>query len=229
MIRFFTIAALVALSATQAFAISDTENLKAELKEALTERLSLPSEAIVEVHGVRVGNSASFEQAEAIVRVELVGGVRVNSLMAAKVVLGGVQGAPVVWVRFRANVESPVVVTRHPMLRGSKISKADVRRVMRTMTRVRGYSNISDVIGRAVKSNIGPGEPLHLRNTKSSATLKRGDLVSVMIRMGGVELQTTGESLQRGSIGDRIRVRITTTGKTTSALVKSTRLVEVTQ
>ena len=228
MTQLFTIFGFVALLASPTFAAPQSGELEAKLESAIAERFGLPAEAKIEVYGVRIGNQSSYEKAAAIKSLQIAGSGRLGSILTAKAILDGGDSNRVIWVRFRTSVEAPVVLTRRALERGSKIKASDVVLATRSITKNRPYYNVEDAIGRATRSPLNRGEILHIRNTKSSATMKRGEQVRVLIRRGAVSIRTTGEALEKGAIGDRIRVRIAPTGKTIAALVKAEGLVEVT-
>ncbi len=142
-------------------------------------------------------------------------------------IVTGDEQSSIVWVRFRTVVKVPVVTVNRPLERNRKIGAEDVVLTSRVLTAGPAYFNLVDVIGRTTKSNMQRGDLLHARNTKASSIAKRGDRVGVVVRRGGVAIQTSGELLTSGGVGDRIRVRISSTGKTVAALVKSEELVEV--
>ena len=227
MIRSFTITAFLSLFATSAFAAPEAGELTRELTHAVSERFELPSEATIRLVNVRIGNRPSYDAAEVIDAVELAGRARLNSVIAAKVVVTGSDQSSILWVRFRTVVKVPVATVKHALERNHKIGIDDVVMTNRVLTNGNAYFRTKSVIGRITKSTMERGDLFHVRNTKSAAIAKRGDRVGVLVRRGSVAIQTSGELLTGGGIGDRIRVRISTTGKTVAALVKSEQLVEV--
>jgi len=227
LIRNFTIAALASLFATSAFAAPPAGELANELSRTVSERFELPEGATIRLVDMRIGNRQSYDAATIIDAVELTGRVRLNSVMAAKVVVTGAEKSSILWVRFRTVVKVPVATVNRPLERNHKIDVQDVELTSRVLTGSHAYFRLTDVIGRTTKSSMQRGDLLHARNTKSASVAKRGDRVGVVVRRGSVAIQTSGELLTSGGVGDRIRVRISTTGKTVAALVKSEELVEV--
>ena len=227
MIRSLTIAACATLFATSALAAPKSSDLTKALSTAVSERFELPSDATIRLVDVRVGNRQSYDMADVIDAVELAGRARLNSVLAAKVIVTGAQESSIVWVRFRTVVKVPVATVKHALERNHKIGADDVAMTPRVLTNGHAYFRMADVLGRTTKSTMDRGDLLHVRNTKSAAVAKRGDRVGVLVRRGSVAIQTSGELLTGGGVGDRIRVRISTTGKTVAALVKSEELVEV--
>jgi flagella basal body P-ring formation protein FlgA len=227
LIRSLTIAALASLFATSAFAAPEAGQLSKSLSRVVSERFELPASATVRLIDVRIGNRTSYDASSSIEAVELTARARLNGILAAKVVVSGKETSSLVWVRFRTIVQVPVVTVTRDLDRNHKIAPEDLALSKRTITSNRPYYNVKDAVGRATKSALLRGELLHVRNTKSSATVKRGDRVGVLIRRGVVAIQTSGELLTSGSVGDSIRVRISSTGKTVAALVKGEGIVEV--
>jgi len=227
LIRSLTIAALASLFATSALAAPEASELTKALSQTVSERFELPADATVRLVDVRIGNRQSFDAAETIDVVELAGRARINGVLAAKVIVTGAEQSSIVWVRFRTVVKVPVATVKHALERNHTITVDDVAMTSRVLTNGHAYFRASDVIGRTTKSTMDRGDLFHARNTKSAAIAKRGDRVGVLVRRGSVAIQTSGELLTSGGIGDRIRVRISPTGKTVAALVKSEELVEV--
>jgi flagella basal body P-ring formation protein FlgA len=58
-------------------------------------------------------------------------------------------------------------------------------------------------------------------------TIRRGDLIQLQLRAGGILLQTPGRAEQNGSVGDRITCRNLDSGRRVTATVVEPKLAEV--
>ena len=229
MIRFFAIALLGMLIATTAHAAPAESELTEALSAGVSEHFKLPSSASIQLLDVHVGNRPRYESADGIESVVLAGRARMNGILAAKVVLREGNKNNIIWVRFRLLVTAYVVTAKHALSRNQRIGAADITLAKQVLKHGQVSFEPADILGRFVRASTQPGAILNLRNTKNVATARRGDRVGVLIRRGGVAIQTSGELVTSGDVGDRIRVKITPTGKTVPALVRSEELVEVIQ
>lgn len=99
------------------------------------------------------------------------------------------------------------VATRQ-LTRGELLEPRDV-----TVSRVRmesgkGYlpPNPDAVIGRALKKNVKPGEPILAVDAVQAEAVKRGNLVVVIASGAGWEVKTIGKAMGGGGVGELITV-----------------------
>ena len=71
-----------------------------------------------------------------------------------------------------------------------------------------GYStDTSKVLGLVVHRQVNPGMILNEFMLYKPVLVKRGSIVTILARIGGIEVTTTGQALQDGSIDKVIRVK----------------------
>lgn len=69
-----------------------------------------------------------------------------------------------------------------------------------------GFTRISDVIGQEARVALYAGRPILLGDIGPPAVIARNQIVGLRYFAGGISITTEGRALERGAIGDRIRV-----------------------
>ncbi|SDF09085.1 flagellar basal body P-ring formation chaperone FlgA [Sulfitobacter delicatus] len=69
-----------------------------------------------------------------------------------------------------------------------------------------GYQRIVDVVGQEARVVLYPGRPILVDDIGPPALVTRNQIVQVHFRANGVEITTEGRALERGAIGDRLRL-----------------------
>lgn len=131
-----------------------------------------------------------------------------RSRFDASVTVAGSQAAPVM-VTGRVDEMVTVPVLRDRAMPGDVIAKTDVvwgrveaRRVgMNTVTR------FEDVVGSLPRRPIAAGEVLRFSDLRPNFVVDRGDVVTIVFKSGSMTLTARAEALERGAIGNVIRVR----------------------
>lgn len=75
------------------------------------------------------------------------------------------------------------------------------------------------VIGLETRIAIYPGRPLHPGDLAPPAVVERNQTVSMAYQRGSLFIQTEGRALDRGAIGDTIRVMNSTSKATVTARI----------
>ncbi len=122
--------------------------------------------------------------------------------------------------RFNVMKRHRVAVTRISLQRESVIGEGDVQFESRFLSKVADEPNESDVYGRSVRSTVGPGKILSLRDlgrpveSKQEVAVKARDTVQVTVTGSGLRIRLAkAEALQDGRVGDVIRVRNSTSNE----------------
>lgn len=69
-----------------------------------------------------------------------------------------------------------------------------------------GFSRLSDVIGQEARVAIYAGRPVLAGDIGPPAVIDRNQIVPLRYNAHGISISTEGRALERGAIGDRIRV-----------------------
>lgn len=77
----------------------------------------------------------------------------------------------------------------------------------------RGFASLDEVEGKIARAYVGAGKVLTRGMVEFPALIKRGDVVRVMIRSGGVIIETNGTAMRDARQGESIPVTMTETRK----------------
>lgn len=69
-----------------------------------------------------------------------------------------------------------------------------------------GFARISDVVGQEARVALYAGRPILLGDIGPPAIITRNQIVGLRYNANGISISTEGRALERGAIGDRIRV-----------------------
>jgi len=68
------------------------------------------------------------------------------------------------------------------------------------------FRSVLDVAGQEARVALYPGRPIRLTDIGPPALVQRNQIVHVRYQRGGLVISTEGRSLERGGIGDRVRI-----------------------
>ncbi len=69
-----------------------------------------------------------------------------------------------------------------------------------------GFTQLSDVVGQEARVVLYPGRPIFVDDIGPPAIITRNQLVQVRYTTGGLVISTEGRALERGAVGDRVRI-----------------------
>lgn len=69
-----------------------------------------------------------------------------------------------------------------------------------------GFTRLEDVIGQEARVVLYPGRPILAGDIGPPALIKRNQIVRLQYNGGGLHIVTEGRALERGAIGDRVRI-----------------------
>lgn len=139
---------------------------------------------------------------------------------------------PVRWSLFvSARVErfGEVVVATGPLNRGSMVMPTDVKLERReTGTLLGGYfDDLTDAVGMQVRRSLRPGDVVTDSDLKTPLWVERGQLVRLLSGGSGIRVSMSGEALEDGGAGDRIRVRNNSSDRVVEGVIESPGVVRV--
>ncbi len=115
---------------------------------------------------------------------------------------------------FRVHIEvaKDFVVSARNLDDGTVLSDNDVVVVRRWVDRIpRGrIGDPEDVVGMMIKGSIAPNTELKPRMLREPRLVNRGDVVRVILSRGALYMETIGVSTEAGALGDRIKIKNTT-------------------
>ncbi|MCB9728879.1 MAG: flagellar basal body P-ring formation protein FlgA [Deltaproteobacteria bacterium] len=218
----------LALSASTVPAASPAEvELRAALGDAVRQRAALPPEAQVEVGELRIADRDLLERALRLSGVELPPGERGLSRVSARARLslrGG--GEAWTWVSAPVEVRVPALIAVQPLERGRTIAPDDVAVALRPL-RPGLLTEGGAAVGKAPRRDFRAGEALDDAWLVAPSVVQRGDSVEVLIADGALSVRARGETLERGAVGELVRLRVGATGRIVRGRVVDATTVEV--
>lgn len=68
------------------------------------------------------------------------------------------------------------------------------------------FDQVADVIGQEAKTTLYAGRPIRFDDVGPPALVTRNQIVLLRFETAGLVISTEGRSLERGGIGDRVRI-----------------------
>jgi len=123
----------------------------------------------------------------------------------------------------------PVVVTVESLPRGALVQATDVAlvRLPSEQGRSEGLHSLEEVVGKETTRAIPKGKAVEADWVRAPLLVRRGDVVTVSARSGGVCVRTTARARDDGSLGDLVAVESLADRSTYYARVIRPREVEV--
>ena len=108
-----------------------------------------------------------------------------------------------IWLLSSQAIADIVVPTR-TIRAASIISDVDVTLAGGSL--VNAFDRTSDVIGQEARTTLYAGRPVLLNDVGPPAVIARNQIVPLRFLGSGLVIMTEGRSLDRGGVGDRIRI-----------------------
>ncbi len=135
------------------------------------------------------------------------------------------------YVRVKVATIGPVVVAAHALARGQQIAATDLRVEDRDTSRLHRafFTDPQGLVGQRTRRQITAGKLLHPGLVERRQLIRRGGLVKIMVRHGGLRVSMKGKALENGSLGEQVRVRNTASGRDITGEVVAAGVIEVGQ
>ncbi|HEY2990922.1 MAG TPA: flagellar basal body P-ring formation chaperone FlgA [Candidatus Binatia bacterium] len=136
-----------------------------------------------------------------------------------------------IWVRTEIRVYENVVVAARPFAHREVIAPEDVRLDWREISSFspRPFTKIEDVVGKQVSRPTNVNEVLTPASAELPQVVRHGSAVVLVYESAHVRVETAGEAVQAGKVGDMIRVKNPASGKMLQGVVLDGRTVKVSQ
>ena len=114
------------------------------------------------------------------------------------------------------SVAAQTVVAAHPIRARSIISCGDIS--ILDVNTVGAITNVDEIIGKEARVNLYAGRAIRPSEIGSPAVIERNELVVMVYRVGLLSISAEGRVLDRGAVGELVRVmnlesRMTITGR----------------
>ncbi|MDG6773381.1 flagellar basal body P-ring formation chaperone FlgA [Thiomicrorhabdus sp. ZW0627] len=140
-----------------------------------------------------------------------------------RITIGVKCNAPSWQIYVSATIEGklPVVITTQGILKQAVIKPEDVKRILVPYKKASSNSLISTetAIGMRAKKAIGPNEILSIRDLQPPYLVFKKQTVTIVSKIGGIEVKTKGTALQDGVERQQIEVENNSSKKTVKGIV----------
>ncbi|OPY73287.1 MAG: flagellar basal body P-ring biosynthesis protein FlgA [Syntrophorhabdus sp. PtaU1.Bin058] len=132
-------------------------------------------------------------------------------------------------VPFRVFTKRKIFVMRNPGSRGDVIGNTDitVKEIYLSGRKNEYPATIEDVVGRVLKRDIAANTVVTKQVLEEQIALQRGNQVNIVAETKRLLVRTKGKAIDKGRIGDTIRVRNVASGKELMGRVTSSDTVVV--
>lgn len=96
------------------------------------------------------------------------------------------------------------VVPTRTIRANTTISETDI--ALKSIQNPNAFGRISDVVGQEARTTLYAGKPIFFDDIGPPALVDRNQIVVVKFETSGLVIVTEGRSLQRGGVGDQIRI-----------------------
>lgn len=122
-----------------------------------------------------------------------------------------------------------IVVAHEPMSRGDQITADSIRLELRDVARLhRGYlTSLDQALGKRVKRRIPVDGVVTPDRVMVQHAVKKGNQVTILARIGSLEVRMKGKALDSGAVGERIKVRNSSSERELEATVVARGTVKV--
>jgi flagella basal body P-ring formation protein FlgA len=102
-----------------------------------------------------------------------------------------------------------IVVAAHPLPRGKEISNSDLMMARQDLGQVRGgyYTKSENIIGNILTRSMSTGQAFTAKNVKPPLLMHRGDDVTILASIGGLQVRVKGQALNDAALGEHVSVR----------------------
>jgi len=129
----------------------------------------------------------------------------------------------------RINVVCPVVVATRTIERNTVIQHQDLKLAMREITTCSDHihTNLESVIGKSTRIRIDAYTMIRDKMVVAAPAVHKGDPVTIFLENRFIKLTVPGKALQRGAVGETIKVTNISSDQDIYAVVRSSKNVEV--
>jgi len=129
-----------------------------------------------------------------------------------------------------ARISSDLMVVAQRVIKKGQLIKPSDLKVAKPQHRNTNESyaaRVDQVVGRIATHTLHPNRPIPLRHLREEYGVERGDRVMVRTATGSIKVTMKGEAMENGSVGQRILVANSKSGRVIQARVVGAGLCEV--
>jgi flagellar basal body P-ring formation protein FlgA len=135
-----------------------------------------------------------------------------------------------VWVRSDIKIYDNVVVSTRSLAQKQMIAPEDVRLDWREIGGApRPYTRIEEVLGKQVSRSTAANEVLTVAQAEPPQVVRHGSAIVLVYENAHLRVETSGEALQAGKVGETIKVKNPASGKLLQGTIVDAKTVRVSQ
>lgn len=156
-----------------------------------------------------------------------------DQLRSGQLTIGVRCHMPVSWTVYvpaKIKVMQQVLVSNRALAADHILTAADVKLAPRDIAGLRqGYlTDAAALIGQQLKSPMAMGEILQANQLKTQMLVHRGDLITLVAAVGNMEVRVRGEALANAGLGQRVKVKNSSSEKVVEGIVDAAGVVRIT-
>lgn len=155
-----------------------------------------------------------------------------EQLRSGQLTIGVRCHSPVSWtvyVSSQVKVMRDVVVTRRALPADHILTADDIKLAEHDIASMRKsyLKDASILIGQKLKSPLPMGAVLETSQFKSVTLIHRGDLITLVAAVGNMEVRVRGEALANAGLGERVKVKNTSSERVVEGIVDAAGMVRI--
>jgi len=133
------------------------------------------------------------------------------------------------FVPVRVQRVEQVWVLSRPLAAGQVITADALRSEQRDVTRIAGGAMLASslVEGQVARRSLMAGSVLQSQDLVAPRAVRRGDMVTLVSRVGGIEVRASGKALGEAAISERVSVENTASRRIVQGVVRASGEVDV--
>lgn len=126
-----------------------------------------------------------------------------------------------VYVPAQVTIFRYMPVANRNLERGEIVSRVDISSEVVNISQVRQgqLTDAESIVGKEVQRPVAQGDTFRSAGLAAPLVVKRGDLVRIEIQAGAISVASQGTAMSHGRVGDRIRVRNSSSDRIVTAQV----------
>lgn len=135
-----------------------------------------------------------------------------------------------VYVPVKVKVLQPVVVAARPLVANETLSQADIKLELMDIGELRqGYIQSTEmVLGQQLKYPLSMGMALPPRGLKQEKVIRRGEQIILVASAGSMEVRMNGTAMADASVGEKVKVKNSSSKRVVEGVVHAPGIVKVT-
>jgi flagella basal body P-ring formation protein FlgA len=229
LIGMITLAGIAGMaSATQTGALQTHQSIQTAAEEFISAEVAASHGVVPVARAGRLDTRLRLAECDAPLESFLPAGGRTLGNTTVGVRCNGSQ-TWTLYVPVRVSVYETIVTAARPLSRGTVLQARDLTLVEKDLAQLRSgyFTNREELIGKQVTRPVLIGAAFTTQTVKNAQQIKRGDRIGLIATTGGLQVRMSGEALENGAMGEKIRVRNLSSKRVVEGIILSRATVQV--